>query len=244
MARKLRAYVMKYTLVLIAALLAAPCFASKTEPAKEPDFSALRVKPLPFPVEPQPAPVLSIDEIEAKIKVFDEKIGRYPPRLKDEGDRQAVYRDWSAVVLGAEAVKKKAVGSERVACALSALYRQGHNMDVKECGVRAKETIVAALKAHPDSIPVNWQASYFYLQIAPKFAPEGEKALLKLRALLGTDQNLEIERGLVFAYLYQERIPEAQKQVDRCLEISPKDEMLLQFKEALKGGKLEKHTAN
>jgi tetratricopeptide (TPR) repeat protein len=234
---------MKYTLILITALVAVPCIASKPESTKEPGFAALRVEPLPFPMEEETATALHIEEIEAKVKVFDEKIGSYPPRLKDKGDRQAVYRDWSRTLLSAEVLKKREGDSERIACAVAALYRQGHNMDVKECGEHAVATIEAALRAYPDSIPLNWQASYFYLQIAPKFAPEGEKALLKLRKLLGTDQNLEVERGFVFAYLNQERIPEAQKQVDRCLQIRPKDEMLLLLKEALKSGKLERRSA-
>jgi tetratricopeptide (TPR) repeat protein len=234
---------MKSTLILITALVAAPCFASKPEPTKKPDLAAPRVEPLPFPVETAPTAALPIEEVETKIKVFDKKIGGYPPRFKDADERQAVYRDWSRTLLGAQALKKREGDSERIACALAALYRQGHNMDVKECGAHAGAILEAALRAYPDSIPANWQASYFYLQIAPKFAPEGEKALLRLRKLLGTDQDLEIERGLVFAYLNQGRIPEAQKQVERCLQISPKDKMLLQFKEALESGRLETHSA-
>lgn len=95
------------------------------------------------------------------------------------------------------------------------------------------------LKKYPDSIPLNFQASYFYLQINPKFAPEGEKALLHLRRLLGTNRNPEIERGFVFAYLYQNKIKQAKRQVDHCLKITPQDEMLLKMREALKSGKVK-----
>lgn len=225
---------------LILVLLTATCFVAAPAQAKKTGFSVARVEPLPFPDEGKSAPVLSLDEIEAKVEAFNDKIGGYPPGLKDARERQAMYEAWSAVVLAAEALRKKSGDSERVAAALATLYRQGHNMDVKQCGARAHATIADALKAWPDSIPVNFQASYFYLQISPKFAPQGEQALLKLRTLLHTDQNLEVERGFIYAYLYQDRIPEAQKQIDHCLKISPKDEMLLHMKEALKDGKVEK----
>jgi hypothetical protein len=72
-------------------------------------------------------------------------------------------------------------------------------------------TITAGLKKFPESVPINFQASYFYTQIDPKFAPEGEKALLRLRRLLRTDKNIEVERNLLFAYLYQDKIKKAKK---------------------------------
>ncbi len=236
------ALTMKATLILITAILVTPCIASKPDSRKEPDFPELRVEPLPFPKERKTVERLSVGEIEAGILALNEKIGGYPPRLKDASERQAVYLKWSELLLAAQAVKKTEGDSERVACALAALFRQGHNMDVQKCGLHAKAIIEEALASYPDSIPVNWQASYFYLQINPKFAPEGEKALLRLRKLLGTDQNPEVERGLVFAYMYQQRVPEARAQIDRCLVISPGDKMLLQFKDSLKDGKLETRT--
>jgi hypothetical protein len=33
----------------------------------------------------------------------------------------------------------------------------------------------------------------------------------------------EVERNLLLAYLYQDKIKEAKKQVDRCLKIEPND---------------------
>lgn len=206
----------------------------------EPDFSHLKVEPLPFPTGKARAADLKLPQLEARAERLNQKVGGYPPRLKDAADRKATYKEWSAVVLAAEAVEATGKDTERRACLLARLYRQGHNLDVKESGERAKRAVEDALKTYPDSVPVQFEASYLYLQINPKFAPEGEKALLRLRELLGTDQNPEVERGFVFAYLYQNRIPEAQAQIDRCLALTPGDKMLLQFKEALKKGKLER----
>lgn len=98
------------------------------------------------------------------------------------------------------------------------------------------------MTAYPDSIPLNWQASYFYLQINPSYAPKGEAALLKLRKLLHTESNFEVEKGLVFAYLYENRMDEAKKQVDKCLSLNPKDALMESLKEALAAGAI--HRAN
>lgn len=213
--------------------------ATETERTERPASEPAKPEPLAFPNPWKQVPVLSIAEIEAKITVFNDSVGGYPPRFRTPADRETLYRDWSDVMLSARALEARDGVSERLSCALTALYRQGHNMDVAECGRLAMTTMQALLKAHPDSIPANWEASYLYLQISPKYAPEGEKALMHLRTLLHTDRNIEVERGLLFAYLYQQKLKEARKQADWCLKVAPQDKVAFELKEALKKGKIE-----
>lgn len=217
---------------IVKALLAALSLVSMLG-AAEPKLAP--VEPLPFPPGGAGQTVMSLDEIEAAAESLDAVVGSYPPRYPKGVDRAAVYAKWSAAVLALEA-PGTGEDSERVLVLKARLYRQGHNLDVRECGDRAEGAIEAGLKKYPDSIPVNFQASYFYLQINPKFAPQGEKALVKLRQLLGTDQNWEVERGFVFAYLYQQKTKQLRKQVDHCLKIKPDDEMMLLMRKGLKSG--------
>jgi tetratricopeptide (TPR) repeat protein len=217
------------------ALLIAPCIF-----AAEPDFSHLKVAPLPYPTATSNRDDLSFDGLSAIVEDFEAVIGRYPPELHSPEERTATYEKWSRAILAADSIRVEEGDTERILLLQARLFRQGHNMDVRECGQRAATVIEEGLRKYPESVPMNFQASYFYLQIDPKFAPEGEKALMRLRRLLGTDQNLEVERGLVFAYLYQNKVKQAKKQVDRCLRIAPDDKMLLQFREALKSGRIKK----
>ncbi len=197
-----------------------------------------KVEPLPFPRPASDQSSFSIDSLVAIADELDPIIGRFPPSYPETSDRATTYRKWSEAVL---ALESKSDDDSELAFILKArLYRQGHNMDVVDSGRKADKAIKAGLEKYPESIPINFQASYFYLQINPKYAPEGEKALLRLRRLLDTDKNLEVERGLVFAYLYQNKIKQAKKQIDRCLKIDPHDEMLQRFREALKSGKIKR----
>lgn len=161
-------------------------------------------------------------------------LGGYPPRIRDAQERQAIYARWQEALAGARALQRKQGDTESVLLLLGRLYRQGHNLDVRRCGQEAVTLFDRALAQFPDSPALLLEASYLYLSIHPKFAPQGEAALLKLRRIRGTDRDPEIERGLIFAYLYQNRLPEAKAQIDRCLALNPKDKMLLDFREALK----------
>jgi len=221
---------------LLCALLLAPALF-----AAEPDFSSLQVEPLPFPTTPTEGDALAFDAVLALADGFEEKIGSYPPRWDGPDDRTATYQSWSRAILAVEQLKAAEGDTERLVVLHSRLLRQGHNMDVRDCGRQAADVIEAGLRTFPDSIPVNFQASYFYLQIDPRYAPEGEKALLRLRRLLATDRNLEVERGFVFAYLYQNKIKDAKRQVDRCLKLAPGDKMLLALREGLKSGRVQRH---
>ena len=173
-------------------------------------------------------------ELMPAVSAYNTWIGGYPTRLKDEAQRTEVYQRWSETLRQARAFHAQVGDTADALWALAALYRMGHNMDVKDCGANAEKFIELGLAKYPDSIALNFEASYFYLSADPKYAPRGEAALLRLRQLKGTDRDLEIERGLVFAYLYQNRIPEAKKQVEHYLKLKPGDKMMLQMREGLK----------
>ena len=204
--------------------------------AKEPDFAYLKAEALPFPSASKAPDAYTSAQLDKMASSFNPKIGSYPPQFKDAKDREVTYGEWARVLVAARQLKENAGDSESMACLLATLYRQGHNMDVTQCGTLAGVTVEDALKKYPDSIPVNFQASYFYLQINPKFAIEGEKVLLRLRRLLNTDQNSEVEKGLFFAYLNEGRNEDAEKQLVHCLILSSNDPMLRQFREGFKKG--------
>ena len=223
--------------VVLAAGLSRPAarFAADAPPAAAPQGAAL-----PFPAGTPPSPALSIDELTAAVNRLEGALGGYPPHLRDEADRNETYGAWSRLVLAAQALRQTQGDTEPVLLVLARLYRQGHNLDVTGAAQHAIEVFHVAQKAYPDSVPLLWQASYFFLQLNPKYAPQGEKALLKLRARLHTDEHPEIERGLLFAYLYENRTAEARKQAEKCVRLFPKDDAFKQILESLRAGSVER----
>jgi len=226
--------------ILFAAAVVSAAEPDSSDPKKDQTRFPWKMERLPFPASTNATAPLSFQEIEATADRFNDKLGGYPPRFSNPDERITTYAEWIPVVLAAERLKEPEGFSERMATLLATLYRQGHNMEVADCGNRAHATITAGLEKYPQSIPINFQASYFYTQIDPKFAPEGERASLRLRRLLRTDKNFEVERNLLVAYLFQDKIKEAKKQVDRCLKIRPDDVGLLRIKGALQRGKIER----
>ena len=179
-----------------------------------------------------------IEQVRAEVTALNMFVGSYPPRIASEAERASVYEQWLKALQHAWLIEAIEPESESTLALLSEIYRQGHNLDVKASGVRADQTISKCLAAFPASAACHFSASYFYLSVNPKFAPKGEASLIRLRELLKPEINLDVERGFVFAYLYQGRNEEALKQVDYFLTLDSKSEWAHKFREAISSGKI------
>ncbi len=211
-------------LLLVATLaLSAPAPLSAAAPAA-----------LPFPTEIA-STVTAPRELLAESEELNQWIGQYPPRIRDDTHRQEIYTRWKQTLAAARALHARDGDNPATLTLLGRLYRQGHNLDVRQSAEEAVRLFARALPAWPDSDALHLEASYFYLSIDPTYAPKGEAALLRLRQLRGTDRDLSIERGFIFAYVYQNRIDDAKRQIDHCLTLAPQDKMLLAFRDSLKG---------
>ena len=219
--------------------LSAVLFLASVVIAAGPDLSYLDT-PLALPTGRADHPSLSLAELDKHADEFNKQIGGYPPRLSGADERQEIYRAWSETLKEARATRARDGDSEAILRLLAELYRQGHNMHVAGASPEAHAIISEGLKKYPESTGLHFQAAYFFLQVDPKYAPESEKALLKLRGLLKTDRNPEVERWLARAYVVEGRVEEAQKQVERCLSITPEDAELKKLKEGLKDGQIRR----
>ena len=217
--------------LLLVVLVATSASADVTVSAQ--DLSRqLKVTPLPFPaLKPDSFTHLALEEIQSRADTLLQTLGSYPPQFKKAEDRQGIYVVWSEVLAAALEVEAKQGDSEPVVHVLAELYREGHNLDVAGCPGRATAILELGLKEFPDSVPINLEAALFYLGIGK--AVPAENALLHLRVLRHTTEDIEIERPLLFAYLYQNKRTEALKQVDHCLALQPSDPFFLKTKETL-----------
>ena len=198
-----------------------------------------KITPLPLPAIQVASPTYTLGQLREKADALEEKIGAYPPRLADATDRQKTYQVWSYLLADARAHQAAQGNTETVTKLLLQLYRQGHNLDVISSARNALNLFEEAFKKYPDSVPILREASWFFMQISPPRTSFVEETLLKLRALLKTDKDIEVERGFVYVYLFQKKIPEAQKQIDHCLSINPDIKDLLELKTHLANAKVE-----
>jgi hypothetical protein len=190
-------------------------------------------EPLPFPDDTSDFVLMTtLDRVRYQVSQLEPKIGSTPIRVKDADERTAVYKVWKNAILSALAVRQTEGDTELMLATLAALYRQGANLDVEPCRDSAGETLARALEMYPGSMLVNWQAAYLYAQ-QTEDSPKAESALMKLRELLGTDQNYEVERYLAQIYASGDDKAKTLAQIDRCLAIRPGDERMLELKQSL-----------
>ena len=163
----------------------------------------------------------SFSELHKESKSLNQYIGSYPPRFKNEMQRQQIYEHWLDLVADAEAYSVGSSDKEKSHYILAELYRQGHNMDVKGSAERAKKNLDSCFMSLPKSIPCNLSASYFYLSIGPKYLESAEKSLSILREHFHPKLNPEVEGGYVFLYLYQRDVDKTRSQIDKYIENFP-----------------------
>lgn len=206
--------------ILLTALLAA-------------SLSAGAAEMLPMPNRVAAAAVPSEEAIAKRIAGMNAYIGSYPPQIANDQHRAQVYRDWSDLVRIGWKLEDTAPQAEFTLYVLADVYRQGHNLDVEGAARKAMDALDRCFAAYPDSVSCHWTASYLYLSIHPSVAPKGEASLLRLRKLLKDQPNKEVERGLVFAYLSQQKMDEALKQMDHYLTMAPDDERMRGMRDAV-----------
>lgn len=196
-------------------------------------FSASAAPPLPMPSRTDPVKPGSMAELRGRGSDLNRVIGSYPPRIQNDRQREEVYGQWTETLRQAWQIENQMPQDEATLALLADLYRQGHNLDVSGADRKAIETLDKCLARYADSTKCHLTASYFYLSINPQYAPKGEASLMRLRELMKTQANPEIERGLVFAYLYQQKLDLALKQIDHYLTLAPNDEHMRKMRDGI-----------
>lgn len=197
---------------------------------------AAAATPLEMPNPTREIAAPDVEQLRQTVTRFNDLIGGYPTRLASPAQREATYAAWSQALQQAWWLQAREPDSEDSLLLLSELYRQGHNMDVRGAGERADETVQRCIRLHPDSMGCHFSAAYFYLSIDPRFAAKGEASLHRLHAMYAPQLNAAVERGLVFAYLYQGRKGDARRQLDVVLGLQPDAPWALRMRDALDKG--------
>lgn len=196
-------------------------------------MSANAANPLQMPSREAPMKSGTVGELRARIHDLNRYIGGYPPRIANDLQREEIYGQWTEALRQAWQIEDQLPQDESTLAVLADLYRQGHNLDVSGADRKAIDTLDKCLAQYADSTRCHLAASFFYLSINPQYAPKGEASLLRLRELMKTKANPEIERGLVFAYMYQQKMEAALKQVDYYLTLVPSDEHMRKVRDAI-----------
>jgi hypothetical protein len=194
-------------------------------------------------------PELDRTEISREISVLigeadqlNPKIGGYPPDFNSEFDREGVYLLWGDLLADAVIFNRTSQDSEKSLFLLSQLYRQGHNMDVRNAAQKANASILKCLDVYPKSIPCHFEASYFYLQVSPTNTKLAKKSLVFLKKQFKKNPNENVESGFVFLHLYSGENKKAIKQIKYFIKTFPDSSRVnsfAQLKEAIENKKIK-----
>jgi len=182
-------------------------------------------------------------DISEAIAYLNSVAGTWPVKFESQSQEDDVLSYWGNIISKAQQSYEKEETEESI-CNLSDLFRIGHNMDVKNCAQNASNSIVRCLELFPDSYRGNLVASYFYLSIDRSFAPKGEECLKKLQEVSPIKPCMEAERGLVFAYLYQDKQDLAISQAKAFTKMFGDDSAVLSVIEGITNGTLTIHQQN
>ncbi len=180
----------------------------------------------------------SAADLSEEIAFLNSVAGTWPPTYKDLSQEKASFQRWKRVIAVAQKAYEREE-TEETLCDLIELFRIGHNMGVQNSAQNADQGIERCLEVYPNSFRGNLIASYFFLSIDPKFAPKGEACLEKLKQLSNGEPCKEAERGLVFAYLYQNHTNEAIEQAETYLKYFGDDEQIKELLEGMKNGSID-----
>jgi hypothetical protein len=208
---------LKYFKLLVIGLFLCSC-ASQQKKVPGTDLNEKLFELNPVRLE---APTMTFQELKKEVSSLNRYIGGYPPHFSNESERDKIYKKWLSLVSEAEAYNKVNQMTEKSLYLLSALYRQGHNMDVNGSAEKALKYIDSCLQIYTRSVSCNFTASYFFLSIGPAYLDKAENSLSTLKKHYEPSLNEEVEAGYVFLYLYRQNVPMVKKQIDSFIKNFP-----------------------
>ena len=177
---------------------------------------------------------INYEDLNKVVNSMNPHIGSYPPKFKNEQEKQAIYEKWTFILNIAEKFEQNSEHKESALYLLAELNRQGHNMDVEGAAEKTQQYLNTCLTQYPNSVRCHFSASYFYLSIGLNHLKQAEQSLEFLRAHFKQELNPEVEAGYVFLYLYQQDLKQATKQIKYYISIFPNTRRAIEFADILK----------
>jgi len=169
-------------------------------------------------------------EIFSSIKALDKTIGDYPPKYGNSGDdtREILYTKWAETLKKARGFAKiKGNNSEAQSLYfLSELYRQGHNLDVKESHKEASLLIDRCIDKFPNYLPCHTSCAKYYLSIKPTdiTLTKAELSLFTLRNSNKSKLDEDVEYNFAILRASQGDGKLALKEIGQFLKNFPRSE--------------------
>jgi hypothetical protein len=177
-----------------------------------------------------------VRELARRVAVMETWLSDYPPRIGDDKQRTDVGTQWNNTRSLAVAMIPANRDDPCFLDALGDLFRQGHNLGVKDAFRAADEAFARCLTIDPASVGCRFSRARLYIASDPSRAPAAAEDLIRLKELLAPQVSPSIELWLARAYFVQGRSDAALRQLDVYLSLRPSDSTARQFRDAIASG--------
>lgn len=162
---------------------------------------------------------------EERLPAFDLLIGGWPPNAQVATELSETKRLWLQDYTAAEALLQAYPSSLSAMLILANLLRMGHNLEMAGAAQRAEALFKNVLASDPHNQQAMLYLARLYLNTNPQLAPDAERLLLTAEPLVPPALLPEIQRGLAYANLYQDKNEQAIFYFEKYLQCASTDKM-------------------
>ena len=167
----------------------------------------------------KPDLVKELMNLQAEWDYFNPLIGGWPTRITSASELQTVKTRWHTAFKTADALLKNYPKSIEAKFLLADFLRMGHNIDIPNAAQASQTLLGEILHTDPNHFGAHFSLASLYVSVNPQAAPRAEKLFLKARELVAPKVMPDIDKGLGFACLYQDRIPDAVAYFETYLQL-------------------------
>jgi tetratricopeptide (TPR) repeat protein len=155
----------------------------------------------------------------------------FPPRVKDDVERDLLRKDWEKAMAGLEALRKKYTDDPQVLRLLGVGFRMGYNLAVPGAWERAEAYLLRAEELAPDAPEAYLSLGVLYADSQPDYAEQAERQFRTALRLARKEQLPQIWWGLALALYHQGKVQEAVETIDRLIALRPEDARARELRE-------------
>ena len=177
-----------------------------------------------------------LEYLQTERSYLNPLIGGWPTRIHNAHDLQVVKARWYSAVKAADLLLEQHPDSLDAKYLMAEFLRIGHNIDVPNTAPISQKLFQEIIQTDPNHFDAHYGLASLFVSIDPKVVPKAEKLFLKAKELAAPKIIPDIDKGLGFACLFQNRTPDAITYFENYLQLQ-NDPDIEELLNGIKSGK-------